>query len=387
MDGKRRNIALVTIPIANLKGDPVLPLVEILREACDELHVVTAGPYLEKCLSSTSVHIRKVSPVSPGEHWMKKMMKYVGVQWKTCVNIKKISGRIDTVVFAAGSTLFLLPLLLSKLLRKKVISIVVASEPRMARVMYGKAIGGMGGILFYFIFKLLEMANCSLSDRIVVSFETTVDHVGLRRYGDKVVIGNYNNYYVGEHFSIRKSLAERANTIGYVGRLSREKGVLELAEAIPLVVSRIEGARFLIIGDGSLAAEMKVALREAGCLERVAFAGWVSPDEVAAYLNRMKLFVLPSYTEGGSRTCLEAMACGAIVLASAVGGLLSMVTDGKTGFLLEDNRPHTIAAKLAEVWDHPGLGDVQKRASSYVKKNFSYSKAVARWEEILSGIS
>jgi glycosyltransferase involved in cell wall biosynthesis len=384
---QRRNIALVTIPIANPKGDPVIPLVEILKGACDELYIVTAGPYLEESQSGTGVHTQKVRPVTPGQHWMKRLSKYVAVQIKTCANLKSISGKIDIVVFAAGSTLFLLTLLMSKLLRKKIVSIVVASEPRMARVMYRQVLWGLGGAIFHSIFKLLERINCSLSDKVVVSFETTIDHVGLRKYGDKVVVGNYNNYYLRDCFDIRENLGERGDNIGYVGRLSREKGVLELVEAIPLVIRRIRGARFLIVGDGPMAAELKNSLEKSGCLEKVTFTGWASPDEVADYLNQMKFFILPSYTEAGSRTCLEAMACGAIVLGSAVGGLLSMVADGQTGFLLRDNRPHSIAERLAEVWNHPGLNDMQRSDNSYVKNNFSYEKAVASWRGIFNSLS
>jgi glycosyltransferase involved in cell wall biosynthesis len=98
----------------------------------------------------------------------------------------------------------------------------------------------------------------------------------------------------------------------YAGRLSPEKGVVELVEAA-------RGMNLVVAGDGPLR-------------ERVPKArGFVPPDELAKLYSRAAVVVCPSHREGFGVACLEAMAHGRPVVASAVGGLLDLVVDGETG--------------------------------------------------------
>src|SRR5207248_8804164 len=101
----------------------------------------------------------------------------------------------------------------------------------------------------------------------------------------------------------------------YAGRLSREKGVLELAEAgrgLPLVV----------VGDGPLRKRIPQA------------RGPVPRPELERLYAGAAVVACPSRREGFGVACLEAMAYGKPVVASAVGGLLDLVVDGETGLLV-----------------------------------------------------
>jgi glycosyltransferase involved in cell wall biosynthesis len=98
----------------------------------------------------------------------------------------------------------------------------------------------------------------------------------------------------------------------FAGRLSPEKGVLELVEAangIPLVVA----------GDGPLRSRVPGA------------RGFVPHEELLLLYERAAVVAVPSYREGFGVVCAEAMAHGRPVVASAVGGLLDLVVDGETG--------------------------------------------------------
>jgi glycosyltransferase involved in cell wall biosynthesis len=101
----------------------------------------------------------------------------------------------------------------------------------------------------------------------------------------------------------------------FAGRLSREKGVLEL-------VAAAEGAKLVVVGDGPLRERVPGAL------------GFVPPEELRTLYGRAAVVACPSYREGFGVVCAEAMAHGRPVVASAVGGLLDLVVDGETGLLV-----------------------------------------------------
>ena len=124
----------------------------------------------------------------------------------------------------------------------------------------------------------------------------------------------------------------------YVGRLSEEKGVLELAEAA-------RGLPLVVVGDGPLRAQLPQAL------------GFVPPAEVGGYLERAAVVVCPSRREGYGVVAREAMAYARPVIATAVGGLPDAVVDGETGLLVPPRDVEALRAALERL-----LGDADLRA-------------------------
>ena len=125
----------------------------------------------------------------------------------------------------------------------------------------------------------------------------------------------------------------------YVGRLSEEKGVLELAEAA-------RGLPLVVVGDGPLRPQVPEAL------------GFVPPAEVGGYLERAAVVVCPSRREGYGIVAREAMAHGRPVIATSVGGLPDAVIDGETGLLVP---PQDVAALRAALERLLGDADLRTR--------------------------
>jgi colanic acid/amylovoran biosynthesis glycosyltransferase len=124
----------------------------------------------------------------------------------------------------------------------------------------------------------------------------------------------------------------------FAGRLSEEKGILELVEAardLPLVV----------VGDGPLRARVPEAL------------GFVAPADLGAYLRRAAVVACPSRREGYGVVARQAMAYGRPVVATAVGGLADAVLDGETGLLVPAGDVPALRAALSRL-----LGDAELRA-------------------------
>ena len=122
----------------------------------------------------------------------------------------------------------------------------------------------------------------------------------------------------------------------YAGRLSPEKGVLELVEAT-------EGLNLVVAGDGPLRARIPGA------------QGFVPHDELQGLYARAAVVACPSRREGFGVACLEAMAHGRPVVATAVGGLRDLVIDGETGLVVPPRDPGALRSALERLLGDPVL--------------------------------
>lgn len=129
----------------------------------------------------------------------------------------------------------------------------------------------------------------------------------------------------------------------FVGKLRREKGLLELFQA--LSCARLKGLAWTLtlVGDGAR-REYQERAQALGLGERVQFTGWLEPDAVHRVLAAADVYVLPSHYEGLPLGLLEALAAGLAVLTTRVGALPEILRDGESALLV----PHADAAALEE---------------------------------------
>jgi D-inositol-3-phosphate glycosyltransferase len=143
----------------------------------------------------------------------------------------------------------------------------------------------------------------------------------------------------------------------WVGRLEKLKGVDILIDAVAQLDER--DFTLLIVGGDEHAEELKDELRAqasaAGVSANVRFNGAVPHDELPVYYGAADVCVVPSYYESFGLVAVEAMACGTPVVASRVGGLVSTVTDGVSGYLIPWRCPEPFAEKLEVLLNNPEL--------------------------------
>ena len=140
--------------------------------------------------------------------------------------------------------------------------------------------------------------------------------------------------------------------VGYVGRLSAEKGLKYLIKALPFLKST-SNIRLLIIGDGPERGELEELATKEGIQSKVIFGGF-QPD-VERWIPSMDIFVLPSLTEGTPMALLEAMSFGVPVIATKVGGVPSVISDGRNGILVASADPIGLAEKIHILVENPIL--------------------------------
>lgn len=183
----------------------------------------------------------------------------------------------------------------------------------------------------------------------------------------------------------RKRKNEKELVIGYVGRLSHEKGVEELVNALPLIIAKLPTVKLLIVGDGPLRQKIEAKLSENNIRDSVLITGWI--NDVEAYLNEMSLLILPSKTEGQPNILFEAIACETPVLVSAVGGVPDIIKEGKTGFLLKSLKAKHIAERIIDLLNHPeSLKSVSVEALAYLKENYDAKNAHDAWLRVFESL-
>lgn len=135
--------------------------------------------------------------------------------------------------------------------------------------------------------------------------------------------------------------------VGIVAALRPEKNHELFLRAAAIVQRKLHSTRFVIIGDGPERENCVRWTRELGLTESVHFLG--SRGDVPKWLAAIDLFALTSHNEANPVSILEAMSCGAPVVAPRVGSIGESVTDGATGYLVEPGNEAEFARRWLEL--------------------------------------
>jgi D-inositol-3-phosphate glycosyltransferase len=147
----------------------------------------------------------------------------------------------------------------------------------------------------------------------------------------------------------------------YVGRITPIKGLDTLLGAVAHLVRGGRTVNLLVVGGdtddavGGHEADLRRRIEALGLAGAVRFVGARPQADLRDYYVAADATVLPSTYESFGMVALEAMACGSPVIASRVGGLTTTVRDGVTGLLVPEGDARTLADRIAEVLDDPGL--------------------------------
>lgn len=153
---------------------------------------------------------------------------------------------------------------------------------------------------------------------------------------------------------VRKEFGlESARVIGCVARLAANRGHELLIRGFALLAGRFPDARLLLIGKGERRNTIAAFVREHGLDGQVILAGYRDAD-LPAVLAALDVFALMGAgSDESCRAALEAMAAGKPVVARPVGAMSEVVAHGRTGLIVEDERPESVAAALAAALAEP----------------------------------
>lgn len=157
-----------------------------------------------------------------------------------------------------------------------------------------------------------------------------------------------------------------------VGRLSREKAHIDMVAALQHLCQSLPDReiRLLIVGEGPEKQPVTEAIRSAGLDKNVIFAG--QQKNVAPYYEAADVVAIPSLSEGSPNVLLEAMAYGVPVVATTVGGIPEIVTNGQTAWLVPPRNPELMAKAIDQVFSNPGSArELARRAREKVEHDYS----------------
>ena len=156
--------------------------------------------------------------------------------------------------------------------------------------------------------------------------------------------------------------AAKELVIGFVGRLVPQKDIATLLRGFALFAVASVKARLVIVGEGSLAAELRRTAEELGISRLVVWAGF--REDIAEVMRGFDIFALTSHYEGLGLVLLEAMAAGVAVAATRVGAIPEVVVEGETGLLVGPGQPEELAAafrKLSDGIERARMGEAGRR--------------------------
>lgn len=166
---------------------------------------------------------------------------------------------------------------------------------------------------------------------------------------------NMEMFRPGKPVPVRAELGiEDGILLLFVGRIDPVKGLDRLLKSLPFITAEKPVHLLVVGGDGSEQAEMEKLRRLAaglGIADRVTFRGRIKQESLAGYYRAADLCIVPSYYESFGLVALESLACGTPVVASDVGEMRRIITNGVNGMVTPDNSTDNLVKHITEALD------------------------------------
>jgi glycosyltransferase involved in cell wall biosynthesis len=349
--------------------EPISDQIVLIDGNTDRIDRVQSSKIVVRDIGISMHYLREIKPKYFSAFiWIFKWFLF---QCRASLELARARADVDVVIFYIAYPGYLLPLVVTKLLRKKSIEVVTRGKAttRTARVW-----GLQDPILF------------TLLDGISLESRGLVKELGLEKYGQKI-LPEGARFIDSKRFKKNKRLSERANVVGFIGRMTRDKGIVDFVHAIPLAAHEASDLKFSIVGRGPLSDWVDEQCNRLS-IERgidITLTNWVE-ERIADYYNELKLFVLPTHFDAFPTTILEAMACGTPVLATPVGAIPDVITNEVTGFLLESTAPERIAQRITTILNDRELEKVADNAEGLIRQKFTRTAATERYDKMLKEV-
>ena len=360
---------MITVPISKNGTIPLSHLIEITKNFSKDLYLISGDEGYNTNKNSKDIITYNIS--SNVDNKFSSIFQYIKIQCQISYFIIKLRKKVDINIFFFGGESLWLPLIISRLLRKKSIVILTGNPTKHS---------GQNEIIIN-LRKLINRFVFFISNEIVVYTENIIKERNLEEYENKIKIAhqhflNFNNFKNSNPFK------ERKNNIGFIGELRELKGIMNLVEAMPQIIDEKKDVQLLIIGKGKLDNKIHKFIEDNSLKNNIKMIGWVDNYKLPDYLNNLKLLILPSYSEGLPGVIVESMACGTPVLTTNVGSIPDIIENHKNGFILDDNNSKCISKSVLGILKSDEINKISENAQKTANKKFSYNNALNLWKKV-----
>lgn len=229
---------------------------------------------------------------------------------------------------------------------------------------------------YYDFHKVFRKIDCIISPS---EFNKNQLVNGKLKYNEIIALHNFvneserNDYVLGDYAF-------------YLGRLSKEKGILNLIEAI----GDIPNAKLLIAGDGPERERIEAYISEHKLDGRITLLGYQNQDSIHKYITNSRFVVIPSIcNENCPYSVLEAMEIGKPIVASRIGGIPELIADGENGYLYKADDINELKEKLTLLLDNDDKVNrfAQKSRElyeSYYSPDSYYNELIKIYNKVMS---
>ncbi|MFA7171683.1 MAG: glycosyltransferase family 4 protein, partial [Candidatus Paceibacterota bacterium] len=190
-----------------------------------------------------------------------------------------------------------------------------------------------------------------------------------------------------EFFAPDPEIHKQDTNVLFVANLERGqeyKGLKTLLDAMKILKKEFPTIKLTVAGDGNLKSEYEAYAAKNDLKSDVIFRGRLEGRELLKAYQKADVFALPTSNDSQPLVILEAMAVGLPVVSTCIGGIPTMIENGKEGFLIKPNSPQILANKLAELLRNPQLRErFSEAARERVVEDFSWQKRMEKYNEIL----
>ncbi len=199
-----------------------------------------------------------------------------------------------------------------------------------------------------------------------------------------------NGREAGDRLRSELKLGPDSKLIGFIGRLTPQKGISYLLEAARIVSAETKDIYFVLIGDGELREDTESFISSNNLEERVLTLGW--RKDATELLRDIDILLLPSLFEGTPMIMLESMALGVPVVGSAVGGISEVIEDRESGLLIKPCDPDAIVSSIHELLENRELAEkISRNSIEEIKTRYSSEHMTEMYNEtytrLLSGVT
>jgi glycosyltransferase involved in cell wall biosynthesis len=165
----------------------------------------------------------------------------------------------------------------------------------------------------------------------------------------------------------------------FAGRVIPEKGVDALIEAMPKICNDFPNCKLRIAGSGAMENQLKKRVTELGFEHTVTFLGWLPPEKLRHEMQQATLLVAPSrMIEGQNLVVTEALSVGCPVATAPRGGVLDLVREGETGFVIPDADTEPIIRTVKKALSNEDeLSRISKNGFAHFMENYSRKRVTS----------